>query len=176
MDSKEPVCNAGDPGLIPGSGRTPGEGNGHPLQYPCLENSMDKEAWRAIVHGVEKSQTPRNMSMRRGRRPFSIFPFAYLNSTAKYWNYMWKSSFTLGRSDLVAWSASPALFQRGCQGLGGSGEKESCLMCTEFQLCKIKKCSGNGLYNIMNVLNTTELRTLKWLTPHFMLHAFYHSF
>ena len=40
----------------------------------------------------------------------------------------------------------------------------------------IKKCSGNGLYNIMNVLNTNELYTLKWLMPHFMSHAFYHSF
>ena len=100
----------GDVGSIPESGRSPGGGNSNPLQYPCLENSMDKEAWRAIVRGVEKSQTPRNMSMRRARRPFSIFPFAYLNSTGKYWNYMWKSSFTLGRSDLGAWAASPALF------------------------------------------------------------------
>lgn len=45
------------------------------------------------------------------------------------------------------------------RGWKGEGEKESCLMCTEFQLCKIKKCSRNGLYNIMNVLNTTELYT-----------------
>ena len=49
-------CNAGDLGSIPGSGRSPGEGNGNPLQYSCLENSMDKGAWRAIVHGVPESE------------------------------------------------------------------------------------------------------------------------
>ena len=46
-----------DTGAIPGSGRTPGEGNGNPLQYSWLENSMDRGAWRTIVHGVVKSQT-----------------------------------------------------------------------------------------------------------------------
>jgi len=46
-----------DTGLIPGSERSPGKGNGNPLQYFCLENSMDREAWRATVHGVTKSQT-----------------------------------------------------------------------------------------------------------------------
>ena len=54
---KASVCNAGDMGLIPGSGRSPGEGKGNPLQYSCLENPMDGEAWRATVHGVSKSQT-----------------------------------------------------------------------------------------------------------------------
>ena len=54
---KESACNAGDPGLIPGLGRSPGEGNGNPLQYSCLENSMDGGAWWATVHGVSKSQT-----------------------------------------------------------------------------------------------------------------------
>ena len=44
-DDKESSCNAGDLGLIPGSGRSPGEGNGNPLQYSCLENSMDRGAW-----------------------------------------------------------------------------------------------------------------------------------
>ena len=51
-------ANAGgtrDVGLIPGSGRSPGEGNGNPLQYSCLENSMDRGAWWATVHGVAKS-------------------------------------------------------------------------------------------------------------------------
>ena len=56
-DSKEFNCNAGDLGSIPGSGRTPGEGNGTPLQYSCLENSMDRGAWQATDHGVAKSQT-----------------------------------------------------------------------------------------------------------------------
>ena len=54
---KESACNAGDLGLIPESGRSPGEGNGNPLQYSCLENSMDEGAWWATVHGVTKSWT-----------------------------------------------------------------------------------------------------------------------
>ena len=51
-DGKESACYAEDPGLIPGSGRSPGEGSGNPLQYFCLENSMDRGAWPATVHGV----------------------------------------------------------------------------------------------------------------------------
>ena len=51
---KNPPANAGDVGLIPGSGRSPGEGNGNPLQYSCLGNPMDREAWWATVHGVTK--------------------------------------------------------------------------------------------------------------------------
>ena len=53
-DGKESACNAGDLGLIPGSGRCPGEGNDNPLQYSCLENSMNREAWQAAVQGVSK--------------------------------------------------------------------------------------------------------------------------
>ena len=56
-NSKECTCNAGDPGLIPGLGRSPGEGNGNPLQCPCPENSMDRGAWQATVHGVANSET-----------------------------------------------------------------------------------------------------------------------
>ena len=56
-DGEESACNAADPGLIPGSGRSPGEGNGNPLRYACLENPMDRGAWRAIVNGVTKSWT-----------------------------------------------------------------------------------------------------------------------
>ena len=56
-DGKESAYNAGDLGLISGSGRSPGEGNGYPLQYSCLENSMDREAWQATVHRVTKSGT-----------------------------------------------------------------------------------------------------------------------
>ena len=54
---KESACNAGDPCLIPGSGKSPGEGNGNPFQYSCLGNLMDRRAWWATVHGVTKSQT-----------------------------------------------------------------------------------------------------------------------
>ena len=56
-DGKESACNAGDPGSVPGSGRSPGEVNGNQLQYSCLENSMDRGAWWATVHRVTKSQT-----------------------------------------------------------------------------------------------------------------------
>ena len=51
---KESACNAGDLGSIPGSGQSPGEGNGNPLQYSCLENPMDRGTWRATVHGVTR--------------------------------------------------------------------------------------------------------------------------
>ena len=54
-DSKESACKEGDLGSIPGSGRSPGEGNGNPFQYSCLENPMDRGAWRATVHRVAKS-------------------------------------------------------------------------------------------------------------------------
>ena len=57
---KEFACNAGDLGSIPGLGRSPGEWNGYPLQYSCLENSMNRGAWRAIAHMVAKSQRQTN--------------------------------------------------------------------------------------------------------------------
>ena len=57
LSGKEFICNAGDLGLIPGSGRSPREGNSIPLQYSCLGNPMDRGTWRATVHGVPKSGT-----------------------------------------------------------------------------------------------------------------------
>ena len=56
-DGKESACNVGDLCSIPGLGRSPGEGNDNPLQYSCLENSMDRGTWQATVHGFAKSQT-----------------------------------------------------------------------------------------------------------------------
>ena len=56
-EGKASACSAGDLGSIPGSGRSPGEGNGNPLQYSCLGNPMDGGAWWATVHGVAKSRT-----------------------------------------------------------------------------------------------------------------------
>ena len=56
-DGKESACSVGDPGLIPGSERTHSEGNGNPLQYPCMENPTHGGAWQATVHGVTKNQT-----------------------------------------------------------------------------------------------------------------------
>ena len=64
--------NAGDLGSIPGLGRSPGEGNGNPLQYPCLENPMDGGAWWATVHGVAESRTQ-----------LSDFTHSMLNETRK---------------------------------------------------------------------------------------------
>ena len=54
---KPSACSAGDPGSIPGSWRSPGEGNGNPFQYSCLENSMDRGGWWATIHGVAKNWT-----------------------------------------------------------------------------------------------------------------------
>ena len=54
LDGKEFTCNAGNLGSIPGLGISPGEGNGYPLQYSCLEDSMDRGVWRAMVHGAAK--------------------------------------------------------------------------------------------------------------------------
>ena len=56
-NGKESVCDAGNQGSIPELGSSSGEGNGNPLQYSCLEDSMDRETWQAIVRGVAKSQT-----------------------------------------------------------------------------------------------------------------------
>ena len=53
-DGKESSCNVGDPGLIPGSGRSPEEENGNPLQYSCLENSMDRGDWQGVAHGSQR--------------------------------------------------------------------------------------------------------------------------
>ena len=66
-ESKESTCNAGDPGSIPGSGRSPGEGNGYPLQCSCLEYSMDRGAWQATVQGVTKSRAQLGDKHKMGR-------------------------------------------------------------------------------------------------------------
>ena len=60
LDGKNSACNEGDLALISGLGRFPGEGNSYPFQYSCLENSMDRGAWQATVHGVTKSWTEWN--------------------------------------------------------------------------------------------------------------------
>ena len=59
---KKSACNAGDPGPIPGLRRSPGEGNGNPLQYSCVENPMDRGVWQATVHGV--ARVGHNLGMR----------------------------------------------------------------------------------------------------------------
>ena len=60
---KKSVCNAGDPGLIPGSGRSSGEGNGNPFPYSLLENSMNRGAWWAPVHGIAESDMTEQLTL-----------------------------------------------------------------------------------------------------------------
>ena len=62
---KNPSANVRDVGSIPGSGRFPGGGNGNLLQYSCLENSMDREAWQATVHGVTKESDSNEYTLKR---------------------------------------------------------------------------------------------------------------
>ena len=87
LSDKESACSAGDVGSIPGLGRSPGEGNGNPLQFSCLGNPMNRGAWQATVHGVLKSQTW--LSFWRG----PLFPsvlykivFSQFFITQKFWH------------------------------------------------------------------------------------------
>ena len=73
-NGKASACNVGDQGSIPGMRRSSGEGNGNPLQYPCLENPRDRRAWYATVHGVSKSRT------RLSDFTHSLTPFPYFLS------------------------------------------------------------------------------------------------
>ena len=75
LDCKESTCNAGDQGSIPGLGRSPGEGNGNPLQCSGLENPMDRGAWRATVDGVTESWQLRNFFFFSERLLFAVFNF-----------------------------------------------------------------------------------------------------
>ena len=71
LSNKESACNAGDPGLIPGSGRSAGGGYGNPLQCSCLENPMYRGAWWAVINRVAKSQTQLKGLSRAQSRPLS---------------------------------------------------------------------------------------------------------
>ena len=80
-DGKESACNAGDLGSIPGLGRSPGEGNCYPLQYFCLENPMDRGAWRATVHGV--ARVGHNLETKPPPPPCSLYWGAKLRALCK---------------------------------------------------------------------------------------------
>ena len=91
LSGKEPTCSSEATGLIPELGRSPGEGHGNPLQYFCLENSMDRGAWQATVHGVAKSQTQLKQlgecthichSGRQGSSTSAMQPLALINGIA----------------------------------------------------------------------------------------------
>ena len=78
--SKESACNAGDPVLIPGLGRSSGEGNGNPLQYSCLENPMDRGAWQATVHGI--ARVGHDLATKPTPLIFSFFVYSWPPNTA----------------------------------------------------------------------------------------------
>ena len=82
-EGKASACDAGDPGSIPGLGRSPREGNGNPLHYSCLENPMDRGAWWATVRRVTKSQTQLSdytlsLNLSHITRDFILLPLAYV--------------------------------------------------------------------------------------------------
>ena len=88
-DGKASVYNAGDPGLSPGLGRSPGEGTGNPLQYYCPQNPMDRGAWQAAVYGVAKSRT-------RLSDFISLhFTSSFLNDTLARWRIFYHQYFFL---------------------------------------------------------------------------------
>ena len=81
-DGKESACNAGNPGSIPGSGRSPGEGNGNPLQYSCLENFMGRGAWRDTVHGgLKESDTTERLTLSRLYTITCIYVYLFKNES-----------------------------------------------------------------------------------------------
>ena len=78
-DGKESACSTGDPDSIPESGRSPGEGNGKPLKYSCLENPMDRTVWWATVHGVTKSDKTEQLTLTL---------FQYWQKTLFFWPHL----------------------------------------------------------------------------------------
>ena len=128
---KEPGCNAGDPGSIPGLGRSPGEGNGSPLQYSWLENPMDRGALQPTVHGVTKSRTRVSINnwphLKPGRHTLQFSLSSYTDN--KFWWFWFLNITYLPYILLVFLIASgpslshpPHIWQR-------NPSKRTCLMC-----------------------------------------------
>ena len=105
-DSKESTCNVGDLGLILGLGRFPGEGNGCPLQYSCLENSTDRGAWWTIVHGLSESDTTERLLLTHSGSVVLIPVFSRPRTC--YWRRQWHSS-TLAWK--IPWMEEPGRLQ-----------------------------------------------------------------
>ena len=80
-DGKEFACNAGNPGAISGSGRSPGKGHGNSLQYSCLENSMDRGAWQAIVHGGRIESDMTEWLTYKHTHTYTLLSLGFLSST-----------------------------------------------------------------------------------------------
>ena len=85
-DGKESACDAEDSGLIPGSGRSPGEGNGNPIQYSCLENPMGRGAWQATVHGSHKELDTTKQLL-----------FHFIKRFKEKWTFFFSGNFCFGR-------------------------------------------------------------------------------
>ena len=129
----ESACNAGDPGSVPGLGRSPGEGNGNPLQYSCLGNHMDRGAWRAAIHGIAKSWTRCVTDFH-----FHFFTFRLENMMTEIRNLMglprWRSVSQLSRSVLSdsLWPHEPQHARLPCP----SSTPGACLLsCSLSQWC-----------------------------------------
>ena len=106
-DDKESACNAGDLGSIPGLGRSPGKGNGYLFQYSCPENSMERGAWRATVHGVAQSQTQlKGLSMHA--RMYTCVFFTDTTSTILYKQFStWLCSLSMVKGAVYQFHTGP---------------------------------------------------------------------
>ena len=107
LDGQEFICNAGDLGSIPELGRSPGEGNGNPQQFSCLENSMGRGAWRAIAHGVAQSWT----QLKWIRTHTSLALSLRRTATLPHCDRLLAGNPARGREDPAGWDVSLGTWQ-----------------------------------------------------------------